>query len=52
VGTVFPRGRRLALHSDKASKQLKHALTLIAIPGFFQTKSLSPDLLFAYSSKK
>jgi hypothetical protein len=33
-------------------KQLKHALTLTALHGFFQTASLLYDLLFAYSSKK
>jgi hypothetical protein len=32
--------------------ELKHALALTALHGFFHTKSLSPDLLFAYSSKK
>jgi hypothetical protein len=29
-----------------------YALALTGIPAFFHTKSLSPDLLFAYSSKK
>jgi hypothetical protein len=33
-------------------KDEKHALALTALHGFFQTKSISPDLLFAYSSIK
>jgi hypothetical protein len=31
---------------------LKHALALTALHGFFHTESLLNDLLFAYSSKK
>jgi hypothetical protein len=32
--------------------ELKHALALTAIHGFFHTASLLNDLFFAYSSKK